>query len=301
MLFQQLLLLCLLPLSLGADHYRERPESFRLQEAQFLDKKILVGSVHHDWVLNEEQGPLHVADRALRNKTDDCIAVDVGMNDGFYTQLSAAYGCQVYSFELQESCIALARNATRENNFTDRVNILRAPVTDKHNEAFKVPHGDDNDVKRCDGGFSISGDNPNMKAHKPFQVHGHHILHTVQLDSFFPRGMTIDFLKVDVEGHEPSVLRGAEQLFKSKRIKRAVVEITSYMWGESFHDGIQIFKSIMEYGYNVFCVTEKKRNPDWEVVRRDLNFERFKEIVRACKCIDWEIYLFDELIDAPIK
>jgi hypothetical protein len=97
---------------------------------------FFVGSVHHEWILDMERGPLDVAQRAL--KQPGCIAFDVGMNDGFYTQFSAAHGCKVWSFELQEACIKLSTAAVAMNNFTDLVTITRAPVANKDAEPFQV-------------------------------------------------------------------------------------------------------------------------------------------------------------------
>ena len=55
------------------------------------DLKFYVGSIHHNWVLEEEQGPLNVFIGALKTKKDKCYALDVGMNDGFYTMLFASF------------------------------------------------------------------------------------------------------------------------------------------------------------------------------------------------------------------
>lgn len=283
--------LLLTTLVLTVDVPWERPESFHLMPAEVFGKKFLVGSVHHDFVLKEEAGCLEVVDRALRNTSRKCVGVDIGMNDGFYTQMFAAYGCHVYAFELQESCIMISRNATRHNAFEDLVNIFRSPVTNKHNDVFKIPHGDDNDLQRCDGGFSITGSNPNMKAHKPFNVRGHHLLHTVKLDSFFPENTIIDILKIDVEGHDPEVLGGAEKIFEEKRVRRAVIEVSKDNWANMFEDSMQIYKKIMGYGYQVFCVTERRGNIDWNVVKRNMNYEEFRAIVASNNCINWEFYL----------
>jgi hypothetical protein len=96
-----------------------------------------------------------------------------------------------------------------------------------------VPLCGEEELLRCDGGFSITGDNPASRAHKPFTPSGHVTLHTVQLDAFVRLNdiKFISFIKVDVEGFDTFVMEGAEQLFKTQIIYRAVVEVTSHVWG----------------------------------------------------------------------
>lgn len=273
---------------------------------------FMVGSVHHDWVLKREFGVLEAAERALGNKRDKCFVVDVGMNDGFYTQLGAAYGCQVYSFELQQSCIEISRSAAAANNFTDLITITRAPVSSEHNKLFLLGHGDDQQRNRCDGGFSISGEHPEKRAHKPFTVIGHHRLHTVKLDSFIPRSARVDFLKVDVEGLDLEVITGAERLFQEKRVARAAIEIVGSSWGkwelamarkgelgdkfenyfqDEFKNMTNIYRRIFSYGYGADCVTNGVFNKDWTVFNKNFTFEQFSLYVLKHACLDWEFFL----------
>lgn len=262
-----------------------KPGTFDLELAQTHGLQFFVGSVHHDWVLQREGGCLDVADRALRNRTN-CLAVDVGMNDGFYTQLAAAYGCRVYSFELQLSCIGIARNATLKNNFGHLVNIFHSPVSKTNGEEILIPRGEDHVMRVCDGGFSVQH---GMPRDKPI---GHHAFHTVSLDAFIAPGAVIDFFKLDVEGHDVPALEGAENLFKEKRIRRAVIEVNWKFWPMGFEEGMEVYRRIMGYGYRVFCANEVVGNSDYAVVRTDLRFDEFKEFVRsASKCVDWEFFL----------
>jgi FkbM family methyltransferase len=47
----------------------------------------------------------------------------------------------------------------------------------------------------------------------------------VTLDSDFPLGLEIKILKMDVEGHEYSVLNGATELLKKRAIKYILFEL----------------------------------------------------------------------------
>jgi hypothetical protein len=160
-----------------------------------------------------------------------------------------------------------------------------------------VPLRGKDELLRCDGGFSIAGDNPTSRAHKPFTPSGHVTLHTVQLDAFALKNdiKFVSFLKVDVEGFDTFVMEGAEQLFKTQMIHRAVVEVTSRMWGFPFSQGISIYHKIFSYGYAAMCVTvtKNKRNPGWSVVQKDISVQHFTHAVKHDLCIDWEFWVRD--------
>ena len=278
----------LIPLVFG--DINEHPDLYRIQLANFKDKRFFTGSIHKDFVLTEEGGCLDVLDQAVRNKQGNCNVLDVGMNDGFYTQLATTYGCHVWSFELQSSCIALSRNATIANNASHLVNFIHAPASARNGEPLKVPHGTEEDGKRCDGGFSIAGGDANLRAHKPYSIRGYHILHTIRLDSFVPVDTKIDFLKVDVEGHDPEVLEGAELLFKEKRIQFAVVEVFVDFWSVPQEEAFLVYERIYNYGYQPICVTERKGNIYYEVVAKNITFAQFRRYATDKICINWEFH-----------
>ena len=52
---------------------------------------FFVGSIHKEWILKQEMDVLNVAQRALQTKRNNCFMIDVGMNDGFFTQVAGAY------------------------------------------------------------------------------------------------------------------------------------------------------------------------------------------------------------------
>ena len=252
---------------------------------------FFVGSIHKEWILKQEMDVLNVAQRALQTKRNNCFMIDVGMNDGFFTQVAGAYGCHTYSFELQLACIDIARTAIEANNFTHLITIIRSPVSDLHQQTYLLGHGDISSTSRCDGGFSVSGREPEKKGHKPFQVIGHHKLHTVALDSIVPPKVIVDYLKIDCEGLDIKVIAGADQLFREKRIARASIEIKDDLWPETdlkskdFHawvnNSIIPYQKLFSYGYQFKCVNQ----------RGTVLFERWREIVLSGKCTDWEIYI----------
>jgi hypothetical protein len=119
----------------------------------------------------------------------------------------------------------------------------------------------------------------------------------VQLDAFavLHNITSLSFLKVDVEGHDVLVMEGADNLFKSKIVRRAVIEITAARWFLSFERGISIYEKIMSYGYAAVCVTERKGNIDWAVMKKDISVGGFRHAVEKGLCVDWEFWIRDDI------
>jgi FkbM family methyltransferase len=249
------------------------------------DLNFYVGSIHHNWVLEEEQGPVNVFIDALKNKRKKCYTLDVGMNDGFYTMLFAAHGCHVLSFELQAKCIEFARAALRENKFDHLVTVLNQPVYNENGYLLNIgmpTHG------KCLGGFDISGNlNRRMNAKSTPREYA-----TVALDTIVPPNGFIDALKIDVEGHDTEVLMGARRLFRDHQIGVAVIEINSSLglWTTEKNTSISVLKDIMSYNYTVRPVTCAKGSPN--LFRELHTFEDlYHQLFTSGDCIDFEFRL----------
>lgn len=140
-------------------------------------------SVHFDWIMAQEKHVLGDVVETIRG--GECgTVIDVGMNDGFYTMLFAALGCEVYSFEVQPRCIEVALGVALKNNLTHRINVFESPVTAKDGEYVGVSMGAQS-TGSCDGGFSIHANNPGEAAHIPFEKIGERRLRGTQLDNMF--------------------------------------------------------------------------------------------------------------------
>jgi FkbM family methyltransferase len=189
-----------------------------------------------------------------------CLMVDVGMNDGFYTQMAAALGCRVESFELQENCIQISSAAASLNGFSPRqITFHHNPVSDTNDKELSLPYSPD---LPCSGSFGFTRENcgsfcPESKltTKKTFKA--------VSLDALLPRKgdvpKTIHFLKVDVEGHDPLVMRGALNLFSEKRIRRASVEAIPNYWSPGKIDEfIAIYVKILSFGYTIQCAASER-------------------------------------------
>jgi len=132
------------------------------------------------------------------------LFVDVGANFGFWALPAAHRGCRVIAIEPVPTTRALlAANAAR-NGLSDRVQIIAGAVSDSVGSlTVAVPAGES-------GQASV---HPDAGA---------------ELESFTVEATTLDalvgeqpvrFLKIDVEGHEPAVLRGAARALRSGQVE----------------------------------------------------------------------------------
>jgi FkbM family methyltransferase len=137
-------------------------------------------------------------------------AIDVGGHIGFFTmQMAAAVGAdgRVYAFEPFDANADLLERSIAENAFGDRVRFRRAAVGAANGVAtltFPVETLNSGGAYLLpDGGAPLAG---NLKKQVPL----------VALDAMNLR-RPIRFIKMDAEGAEPQVLRGAQQILRDDR------------------------------------------------------------------------------------
>lgn len=146
------------------------------------------------------------------------IALDVGANVGAYTLLLAQWvrpGGRVYAFEPAPEAFAGLSEHLRLNALADTVVPVRAAVAATSGTATLATDG-------------LSG--ANRLADAP----GGETVQTVTLDEFCAReGIVPAFLKIDVEGAELDVLRGArETIAKAGDSLALFVEMHPTIWAE---------------------------------------------------------------------
>ena len=235
----------------------------------------LTSSVHYEWCMDYERFQVDSFVADLTNKRGNCVVLDVGMNDGFYTMLSAAMGCRVYAFEVQDMCVEIAYDFLKRNEFEDRVTILNQPVSAQNNHVIAIPR-----FKACDGGFSFSGRFANstrgtLVGHLYMPVLDKKEFHAIALDTFVPPGTKVDILKIDTEGHEPQVLKGAKRLYETRAIRKTWLEVNPPGAERAWHS-FQVLHDIMKMGYTAqfagraSCPEGVFQASDWNAFHRHL-------------------------------
>lgn len=157
-------------------------------------------------------------------KNADGIVLDIGANIGnhslYFTKEVGAR--KVIAFEpIRETCWILERNI-EINNLTDKVELHRVGLSDKKGQANIINDYD----------YNNSGGNC-------LEIRENSDISLVALDDFGFKNVL--FIKIDVEGMETLVLRGATETIKRSK---------PYIWVESFQDRFQETNRILaEMGY----------------------------------------------------
>jgi len=162
------------------------------------------------------------------------LFVDVGANFGFWALAAAQRGCRVIAVEPVPSTRALLASNAARNGLTDRVEIFAGAVSDSVGQLdVAVPSGES-------GQASV---HPDAGA---------------ELETFTVEATTLDvllgeqsvrFLKIDVEGHEPAVLRGAARALRSGQIEFVLVELASAVMDRSGASAASLIDVLEGCGY----------------------------------------------------
>ena len=137
-------------------------------------------------------------------------AIDVGAHIGFFTmQMAAAVGAagHVYAFEPFDANADLLEKSLDENRFGDRVIVRRAAVGAAAGSAtLTFPE----ETLNSGGAYLLRDGSAPLAGHRTKGVP------VVALDGLDLR-RPVRFIKMDVEGAEPQVIRGAEGILREDR------------------------------------------------------------------------------------
>ena len=154
----------------------------------------------------------HVTKALLGLLRDDTHLLDIGANLGYFSLLTAAkcpHG-RVFSVEPDPQNFRAFSASIALNNFSGRIAAVQTAASDEDGTA---PLSDLGNAANRGARFTAK-DRATLEA----RVHGPAPMFTevrmARLDQLFA-GERIDVVKIDVEGHEPPALRGAEGLLRA--------------------------------------------------------------------------------------
>jgi len=157
---------------------------------------------HSAWEGDYEQSVQQLFVKCLKPGT---IVFDVGANYGFYALLGARAGAEVFAFEpLKENAESLARHAEM-NGLTSRIHIVRgAAYSYTGNIALEPP--------------AVEGSHGNAATRSQASKTENAIrVPCTTLDDFIQANPQPSLVKMDVEGAESEVLKGADRLLCTGR------------------------------------------------------------------------------------
>jgi FkbM family methyltransferase len=200
--------------------------------------------------------------RVMSAVTPRSVVVDVGAYVGLYTialaQRTGPTG-RVYSFEPDPQNCAVLRKHVELNNVSERVEVHQLAVGDK--DGF-VPFTAGRDSQSFVGANSSTSETVRM----------------AKLDTMLPCA-GIDVLKVDVEGFEENVLKGAEVLLADNKRKPRVIfiEVHPYNWHLCGTTSDSLINRLTKSGYDVLDLKNQSVSKiDWygEIIAIDRNAPR---------------------------
>lgn len=133
------------------------------------------------------------------------VFYDVGANFGFYSLLAARQSAQVFAFEPDVQNAESLERHVRLNSLATKIEIIRAAVFSTSGYVALEPA----DSARGHGNAHVGPGTEH--SHPTFKVP------CTTLDDFAREHLAPDTLKIDVEGAESNVLKGAEKLFTHSR------------------------------------------------------------------------------------
>lgn len=194
---------------------------------------------------------------------EDDVFVDVGANVGVYSILaSGVAGAYSISFEPVPSTFARLKRNIAYNNLQDKVQLHNLGIGDKSEKLL----------------FSDSLDAINHVIQTP-QYDGSTIMVDVTTLDLILNDIAVHLLKIDVEGFEANVLKGATQILQKQDLKAVIIE-TNGLSNQYEFDQDYIHEKLTDAGFAAFdyIPSEKKlrpittMNPDNTIYIRDYAF-----------------------------
>lgn len=178
-------------------------------------------------------------------------AVDVGANIGLFTGLFARRGGpsgEVFSFEPHPRIHAgLARHVGAwQSAFPNlaRIHLRTEAASDSDSEAALFEPEE----------FSRNAGSASLATAGPASGHAAHRVRTVPLATALPKDRPIHVMKVDTEGHEAAVFRGARPLLEQGRVRDIVFE-------EHETPPTDTTRLLQDLGFTLFFIGRTFRGP----------------------------------------
>ena len=145
------------------------------------------------------------------------VVLDIGANFGLYTATSASrmrdHGL-LYSFEANPHTFDLLNRTLYANRLSHRPNITAVNALVGENAGRGTLHY----LPKFLGGATMTDIGQWGEAKRSIE------LDMISIDEFLPPGLAVDLVKIDVEGHEPFVIRGMQKTIRRSPNIRIFIE-----------------------------------------------------------------------------
>ena len=224
----------------------------------FLSKKGLALTVSHYGTYEELEAKIMEEKIEIGN-----IVVDVGANIGLHTlNMARIVGStgQVFAFEPDPSNFEILKKNVKINNYKNII-LEQKAVGDKHGRTtlYQSDHP---------GKHRIFPQTEQAKSQVQVEL--------TNLDNYFDSDMIdkINFIKIDVEGLEFSVLKGMKNILKNSKKIKILFEFVPKDTIEAGFIPIELLNYLTSNGFKLYCMDEK--------TKKLLYVSNNEEILRLC-------------------
>lgn len=183
------------------------------------------------------------------------IVVDAGANMGYFTVLFARIvgpSGKVYAFEPEPFNLSLLRTNIEGNGLTEAVRIFPMALGESEGETKLYLSPD------CFGDHRTWMYGPDVP-HQRKCVISERMVKVTSLDTVLSEVSRIDILKIDVQGDEIKVLKGAKSIISRSPGMHMLIEYWPYGLSHAGGSPEEFFDILYEMGFNV-CVIQKIEN-----------------------------------------
>ncbi|HID18118.1 TPA: FkbM family methyltransferase [Candidatus Bathyarchaeota archaeon] len=188
------------------------------------------------------------------------VIVDVGAHIGYYTLLAAALigkNGKVYAFEPEPLSFSILTRNVKENNFNDRVILVKRAVSDKTAKVKLFPL------------------NKNLRSYVTLPSGKTVDIETTTLDEFFEdKNWKVDVVKIDVDGAESLVFSGMKKIVEQNRNLKVFMEFSPIKLKRFGTEPHKFLEKIMDWGFVVWTIEDGRRSLK--------NVHDFDELLKAC-------------------
>ena len=228
----------------------------------FLSKKGLALSISHYGTYEELESKIMEEKIEMGN-----IVVDVGANIGLHTlNMARIVGStgQVFAFEPDPSNFEILKKNVKINNYKNII-LEQKAVGDKHGRTtlYQSDHP---------GKHRIFPQTEQAKSQVQVEL--------TNLDNYFDSDMTdkINFIKIDVEGLEFSVLKGMKNILKNSKKIKILFEFMPENTIEVGFTPIELLNYLTSNDFKLYCIDDK--------TKKLLYVSNNEEIVKLCSTTD---------------
>ncbi len=220
-------------------------------------KQVVTRTSYRGFLTAVHSGAIPLTHSILAHAHRGGVLVDVGANLGYYSLLWAAARPEnrVHAIEASPRIFAKLVRNVRLNRLQTQIQTHEMALSDRDGHDWFAPGPDE---QTGWGGLTTT---PTGDA---FEVA------TARLDTLFASLERIDVLKIDAEGSDTRILRGAERMLREQRIGAVYFEQITDRMGELGIDAGEAAALEERCGYVVTCLFQDVdgRVSEWQAVPR---------------------------------